>query len=138
MNAKSILTVLAVCMATLALLVGFGEAAGAEPGSSVQRAVLQRHDLKVVSGYEGVMAEVQIAPGGREGRHTHPADVLARVLEGTVTLSVDGQSKSLRAGDVFYIPAGAIHEAINAGDGPAKLLAVFVAEKGKPLTTPAK
>jgi hypothetical protein len=31
-----------------------------------------------------------------------------------------------------------IHQAVNMGSAPARLAAVFIAEKGKPLTTPAK
>jgi quercetin dioxygenase-like cupin family protein len=109
----------------------------AEPAPAVQRKILQRHDLHA-SGHEGVMAEVLLPPGSREGRHTHPADVIGRVLEGPVTLEVEGQPPAaLKTGDVFFIEAGKVHEGINAGTAPARLLAVFVAEKGKPLTTQA-
>lgn len=32
----------------------------------------------------------------------------------------------------------AVHDAVNVGAGPLKLVGVYVVEKGKPLATPAK
>ncbi|HEU4384247.1 MAG TPA: cupin domain-containing protein [Anaeromyxobacteraceae bacterium] len=83
------------------------------------------------------MAVVEIPAGGREGRHIHPgADVFAYLMEGTMTLDVEGQpSATLKAGDHFFIPAGKVHEGINSSSATAKIVGVFVNEKGKPLTT---
>ena len=112
--------------------------AWAQQGPAVKRTVLQKHDLRA-QGHEGVMASVEIPAGGREGRHTHPADVLAYVLEGTVTFDVEGQpTASYKAGDSFFIEAGKVHEGINETSAVVRLLAVFVTEKGKPLTTPVQ
>jgi mannose-6-phosphate isomerase-like protein (cupin superfamily) len=36
------------------------------------------------------------------------------------------------------IPAGKVHDAKNTGSGPAKVLATYVVEKGKPVSTPAQ
>jgi mannose-6-phosphate isomerase-like protein (cupin superfamily) len=43
----------------------------------------------------------------------------------------------VKAGDGFVVPAGAKHDARNTGAAPLKAVAVYVVEKGKPLTTPA-
>lgn len=102
---------------------------------NVKRTVLLKKDL-TAAGHEGVIASVEIPPGGAEGRHTHSADVLGYVQEGEVELYVEGQgTKTYKAGDTFSIMTGQIHEGTNKGTAPARLLAVFVAEKGKPLTT---
>jgi len=46
---------------------------------------------------------------------------------------------TLKAGDVFSIAPGQIHPAINNSSiTTARLAAVFVAEEGKPLATPAQ
>ena len=127
----------------LALMVAVGVAATvagingvkAQPAPSVKRTVLLRQDM-TVAGREAVMALVELPPGSTEGRHTHPAEVYAYVLEGTVTLEVEGQpEKTLKAGDVFTIAPGQIHQGSNKGTATARLSAVFFAEKGKPLTT---
>ena len=106
-----------------------------QPGPSVKRTVLLKQDM-TIPGREAVMASVEIPPGGAEGKHTHPAEVYAFVLEGTVTLEVEGlPTRTLNPGEVFTIPPGKIHEGSNRGTSVARLAAVFVAEKGKPLTT---
>jgi quercetin dioxygenase-like cupin family protein len=108
----------------------------AQPTPSVKRTVLLKQDM-TIAGREAVMALVELPPGATEGRHTHPAEVYAYVLEGTITLEVEGQpEKTLKAGDVFTIAPGQVHQGSNKGTATARLSAVFFAEKGKPLTTP--
>jgi quercetin dioxygenase-like cupin family protein len=110
----------------------------AQQAQSVKRNIVLKEDLSIPD-REGVMAWVELPPGSAEGRHTHPADVLAFVLEGTVSLEIEGKpTATLKAGDVLHIPTGKIHQATNNGTSTAKLAAVFVAEKGKALTTQVK
>jgi quercetin dioxygenase-like cupin family protein len=102
---------------------------------TVQRKVLTTQDLPI-PGYQAVMAAVEIPVGGREGRHTHPGAVLVFVQEGTISVDHEGRANTTyKAGDSIYIEAGKIHEGINVGAVPVKLVATFVIEKGKPLTT---
>lgn len=103
-----------------------------------KRTEVQRGDLSA-AGREGVQAIAEIQPGAASGRHTHPGEELGYVLEGTVTVEVDGQpAKTLTAGQAFLIPAGTIHNARNAGSGNAKVLGTYIIEKGKPLATPVQ
>jgi len=105
--------------------------------AGLERKVLIRQDL-AVPGYETLLVEVTIPPGGREGRHSHPGTLVGYVLEGELTLEVDGQpTKTLKAGESSLIDPGRVHEGINKGRVPAKVLASFIVEKGKPLSTPA-
>jgi quercetin dioxygenase-like cupin family protein len=125
--------------AALAVVSGIAGIRGlsAQPAPSVKRTVLLKQDT-TVAGREAVMATVELPPGSTEGRHTHFAEVYAFVLEGTPTLDVEGQpTRVLKAGDVFTIAPGLVHEGSNKSSAPAKLSVVFFAEKGKPLTTPA-
>ncbi len=104
----------------------------------VERNVQLRQDLDM-PGYETIVAEVTIAPGGREGRHSHPATLVGRVLEGELTLELEGETaKTLQAGDTAIVRPNQVHEGINKGKVPVKLIAVFIAPKGKPLTTPVQ
>ena len=57
-------------------------------------------------------------PGSRE---------TAVVLEGTVTLAVDGERHQLRAGDSVTFDADLSHHFVNDGEQPAELLAVVAA-----------
>jgi quercetin dioxygenase-like cupin family protein len=122
--------ILTIVAAALSLLV-----LQAQPTSTVQRKVVYKQDMSI-PGHEGVMALVELPPGAAEGPHTHHAEVFVFLLEGEITLENEGHPTTvLRAGDVFHIAPGAVHQAINNGAITAKLAAVFVAEKGKPLTT---
>lgn len=125
----------------LAWLAGFGAAfaivAAAADAPSVVRHVLLKEDMGI-PGREAVMASVELPPGAAEGRHVHPAEVYAFVLEGTPTLEIEGRPTTvLKPGDVFRLPSGAVHQAINRGSVTVRMVVVFVAEKGKALTTPA-
>ncbi|MGY3446114.1 MULTISPECIES: cupin domain-containing protein [unclassified Bradyrhizobium] len=109
--------------------------AQAEQPAGIARTDLQRHDLSA-AGREAVQVRVDIAPGKAFGRHTHPGEEIIYVLAGTLEYDVDGRPPAtLRAGDVLFIPAGAIHAAKNVGDVTASELATYIVEKDKPLLT---
>jgi quercetin dioxygenase-like cupin family protein len=112
--------------------------ARADDPPKVQRNIVLKEDIAVAD-HEGVMAKVDIPPGATEGKHTHPADAFIFVLEGVVQQEIDGKpTVTLKAGDVVHIPANTVHCATNKSTAPVKFAVVFVAEKGKPLTTPVK
>jgi quercetin dioxygenase-like cupin family protein len=121
------------------LIVGSGLAAGvAQPQQPMTtRTDLQRHDLSI-PGHEAVQAIVGFDQGVAAPRHTHPGEEIIYVLEGTLEYQVEGQPpKTLKAGDVLFVPARTIHSARNVGTGHAAELATYVVEKGKPLLVPA-
>jgi quercetin dioxygenase-like cupin family protein len=61
------------------------------------------------------------------------------VLEGTLEYEIEGQPPvTVKAGDVLFVPARAIHTAKNVGSGNGAELATYVVEKGLPLLTLAK
>lgn len=91
------------------------------------------------SNYEVITAIVTLQPGFKAGRHNHPGTVQAQVLEGEFMLHIDGQpEKTFKAGQSLEVPNAAIHNEGAVGSVPAKLIAVYVVEKGKPLASPAK
>lgn len=47
--------------------------------------------------------EVQQVPNGRLGIHEHPFEVKALVVEGDITVEVDGLSTIYKVGDVFHL-----------------------------------
>ena len=116
------------------LLLAFGVVAAQAP--AVKRTVLQKGDLSV-PGHEVVTARAELPPSGSTGRHTHPGEEVSYVVDGSVTVQVEGSpDRLLKAGDVFLIPAGAVHGATNNAPGTATIIANYIVEKGKPLTTP--
>jgi quercetin dioxygenase-like cupin family protein len=135
---KSRISKLGIFAVVAALAIAGGLALYAQQPPAVKRNVVFKQDMTIPD-REGVMALVEIPVGAQEGKHTHFAEVFAFVLEGTISLENEGgPNMTLKAGDVFHILPGKVHNAMNTGTVTAKLAAVFVAEKGKPLTTPVK
>lgn len=103
---------------------------------SIKRTLLQRIDLG--DGRELVLGLAEIAPGGSIGRHSHFGIETGYAISGISSMRIDGEpEKVLRAGESYVIASGKVHDAKVVGDEPAKVLAVYVVEKGKPLATPA-
>ena len=129
----------AVIMATTAILLtgALGAGTAGAQQSGFKRTVLQQGDLSV-AGHESVTAVAEFQPGGTVGRHTHPGEEVGYILEGTIILEQDGKPPvTLGPGKTFFIPAGTIHNATNRSTAPARVLANYIVEKGKPLATPA-
>jgi quercetin dioxygenase-like cupin family protein len=117
----------------LAALLFAGATLAQAPG--IKRTMLQRIDIG--NGMEVILGIAEIAPGGSVGRHTHFGIETGYTLAGQASLEVEGEAPRLmNPGDSYAIPAGKVHDAKVVGDVPAKVLAVYVVEKGKPLATP--
>lgn len=108
----------------------------AQPASPIKRTPLQKFDVPG-TGYETVIGLAEVAPNAHVARHTHPGPESGYVLEGELTLMVEGKPPlTLKAGDSYQVPPVAIHEA-RAGAKGAKLIATYVVVKGQPLASPA-
>jgi quercetin dioxygenase-like cupin family protein len=102
-----------------------------------KRTEVQRGNLST-PGRQVIQAVAEFEPGATSGRHTHPGEEIVYVLAGSVVIEIDGvASKTLSAGEGTIVPAGKIHNARNTGMSSARVLATYVVETGKPVTTPA-
>ena len=102
---------------------------------------LLSQDLKGVSGRELSMLTVEYAPGGSTPEHTHHAQALVYVLEGSIVMQVKGgalvtltpgQTWSEGPDDVHVVSRNASKSA------PAKYLVFLVKDKGAPILTPVE
>lgn len=104
---------------------------------AIKRTPLQTVDVPGGT-LNAITAIAEVVPDANIGRHTHPGPETGYMIEGEMTLMIDGQAPMLiKAGQSYQIPAGAVHDA-KAGDRGAKVLGVYIVEKGKPLAIPAK
>ena len=108
----------------------------AQAQQGITRIDLQRHDLSA-PGREVVQTIVELDPGVRSSRHTHPGEEIVYVLEGApLEYEVQGKpTATLKPGEVLFIPAGTPHAARNVGNRKGAELATYIVEKGKPLLT---
>ena len=127
-----------MALAVLIVGVGFALHVTRAQQTGIKRTDVQRHDLSI-PGREVIQVRVDFAPGVAFGRHSHPGEEIAYVLEGTLEYEVEGKPPvTLKAGEALFIPAGAVHAAKNVGSGNGAELATYVVEKGKPLVVMAK
>jgi quercetin dioxygenase-like cupin family protein len=118
--------------AATALTIDAGQAADAP----IERTELMNVPLGVAGGVDGVMVLSVLPPGGVAPRHHHPADEFSYVLEGAITLTIEGSAPvTYSAGETYHIDPGVVHSASNeSATEPTRILVFWTAEAGKPLT----
>ena len=128
-------------MKTAALILSLSLAGGtlvAENGAV--RSLLSK-DLAGLPGREVSMITVEYPPGASTPVHTHHAQALVYVLEGSIEMQVRGEAPvTLAPGETWYEGPDDVHVVSrNASNStPAKYLVFMVKEKGAPILTPAK
>lgn len=108
--------------------------------SDEQTQLVLQHDLPdlALHDWSATLVEVSYPPGASSSPHTHPGITIAYVLEGSIRSKVGEQpERTFTSGQAFVELPGQLHAVSrNASDSePARLLAVLLGEKGKPLTT---
>jgi quercetin dioxygenase-like cupin family protein len=114
---------------------------GAPGAENATVTLLVSKDLSAAAGKELSMIIVEYAPGGSDPVHTHHAQALVYVLEGSIVMQVRGGAPiTLAPGQTFY--EGPDDEHIvgrNASrTAPAKFLVFLAKEKAAPMLIPVK
>jgi quercetin dioxygenase-like cupin family protein len=77
----------------------------------------------------------EIAPGGQAGRHMHPVPLVVYMLEGALSIEMEGYGTyEVNAGESFTEVVHTWHNGRNLGSTPAKFLIVFAGQDGTPIT----
>jgi quercetin dioxygenase-like cupin family protein len=130
--------VFAVALAAIAIIIAAwaprSTRAQQQP-QGVDRKILRHQDLSM-PGWEAVMIQTTVQPGGTEGWHTHPGTLVEYVLQGPWTMERRGKpTATYQTGETFSIAEGEIHQATNPGKTAVKGLAILIVDKSKPMTT---
>lgn len=104
----------------------------------MKRTVLQHADLTGTPNTEVYMAVIDAPPGSSFAPHIHHGDEFSYIMDGAIELDVAGQGvRTVKAGDSIHIPRETVHSGKVVSATPAKILAVHIVDKGKPLAEPA-
>jgi len=98
-------------------------------------------DLADLEGKELSVITVEYPPGGFDPVHTHHAQAVVYVLEGSIVMQVRGGAPiTVALGQTFYEGPDDVHiVGRNASrTAPAKFLVFLVKDKGAPILTPVK
>src|SRR5262245_32420847 len=102
---------------------------------------LMSKDLAGDPARELSMIAVEYPPGNVDPVHTHHAQAMVYVLEGSIVMQVQGgEPVTLGPGQTFYEGPDDVHTVgRNASQtAPARFLVFFVKDKGAPILTPVK
>ena len=98
-------------------------------------------DLAGDSRREVSLITVEYAPGGSTPVHTHHAQALVYVLEGSIVMQVKGGAPiTLTPGETWSEGRDDVHVVSRnaSNSAPAKYLVFMVKDKGAPILTPVK
>jgi quercetin dioxygenase-like cupin family protein len=124
--------------AALTVLLSLAGTLVAQNGSV--RSLLSK-DLAGDSRREVSLITVEYAPGGSTPVHTHHAQALVYVLEGSIVMQVKGGAPiTLTPGQTWSEGPNDVHVVSRnaSNSAPAKYLVFMVKDKGAPILTPVK
>jgi quercetin dioxygenase-like cupin family protein len=115
--------------------------AGDRPAPEATVRSLMSKDLAGDPARELSMITVEYPPGSVDPVHTHQAQAMVYVLEGSIVMQVKGgEPVTLTPGQTFYEGPDDVHiVGRNASQtAPARFVVFFVKDKGAPILTPVK
>jgi mannose-6-phosphate isomerase-like protein (cupin superfamily) len=77
------------------------------------------------TGEHAQVVVMTIQPGEEIGEETHDGDQLLLFVEGEGEAVLDGSSSAVRAGEMVFVPAGTLHNFVNTGSEPLRLVTVY-------------
>lgn len=80
--------------------------------------------LQVVTGEHVMLSYVTVKPNSEAAVHTHDEEQMGMVLSGSCEFELDGEVKTLGAGDVYLAPPGVPH-GVRTGDAECVIVDVF-------------
>ena len=107
--------------------------------ASAQQTGVKRTPLRTIDFPAGFVTVTTISElsAGCAGRHTHTGIESGYLMDGDLTLKVEGKSDLvLKSGDSFESPPNTPHDACTKSG--FKSLSTYVVEKGKPIASPAR
>jgi quercetin dioxygenase-like cupin family protein len=136
-STELLVTVLLPKGAALTTLEEGGPQASLPPGPTVL-AQAQSDGSGVPAVFDVVQRVTEIAPGGAIPMHTHPGPNFVILLQGQMTLNMDGMApQTFRVGDNWVEPANVVHGATNSGSEPVRFVGSVLVPRGAPASTPA-
>ncbi|WP_185827455.1 cupin domain-containing protein [Halomonas nitroreducens] len=90
-----------------------------KPASELEQVLA--HEVELSAGAQEVrVVRVTMEPHTAAAWHNHPSPVYVYVEEGEVVLEVEGESKTIKAGEAIAEPLDARMRALNTTDKPAR------------------
>lgn len=112
-----------------------------QPQEQIRRTTLVQTELAGVPGKVAEVFLIEFAPEAATGKHSHPGNEIAYILEGTAAVLAGGNVTPItqRRGSVIHIEPNMAHDVKNPSKTePLKAIVFALYDKGKPTIVPAK
>jgi mannose-6-phosphate isomerase-like protein (cupin superfamily) len=88
----------------------------------------------IVTGEHAQLVVMTIQPGKEIGEETHEGDQILQFTAGSGEAILAGEPSPVGPGDVVFVPAGTLHNFVNTGKEPLRLLTVYAPPEHPPGT----
>jgi mannose-6-phosphate isomerase-like protein (cupin superfamily) len=79
----------------------------------------------IATGKHSQVVVMTVQPGEDIGEETHAGDQILFFVEGEAEAVLEGESEPVKPGDMVFVPAGTLHNFVNAGSEPLRLVTVY-------------
>jgi quercetin dioxygenase-like cupin family protein len=95
-----------------------------DPNETLKKQLAPGVTLNLAWGDTLMLSVVELEPGSIVPMHSHPHEQAGIVLEGEFDLTIGGETRRVRKGDMYIIPGGVEH-AVVTGNEKAVALDIF-------------
>ena len=74
-------------------------------------------DMRTFWGEQMLLSKADLEPGAILPVHNHPHEQGGVILSGQLTLTIDGETQVLSAGDMYLVPGGVEHNGVAGLEG---------------------
>ena len=89
----------------------------------LEQEIIAGYHAKMIHSDSMTFAYWNISASAILPEHSHPHEQVSHMLEGEFSISLEGETVTLKAGDVFIIPPNALHSGVALTD--CRILDVF-------------
>lgn len=136
---RTVIRVLALSAGGAAWLLALSLADGPSVAGFATVTPLLSKNLSTVQGKELSLITLDYAPGAKEPAHTHPAEAVVYVVEGSIVMQVQGgEPVTLEPGEAFYEGPDDIQVVgrNRSATKPARIVMFLVKNQGAPTLVP--
>jgi mannose-6-phosphate isomerase-like protein (cupin superfamily) len=79
----------------------------------------------LVTGEHAQVVAMTLQPGEEIGEETHEGDQILFFVAGSGAAILAGESEPVRTNDMVFVPAGTLHNFVNTGSEPLRLITTY-------------
>jgi quercetin dioxygenase-like cupin family protein len=95
-----------------------------EPETRTKKEVLPGVALRTFWGERMLLSLVDLQPGAAIPAHSHPHEQVGMMLRGEMHLTIGGETRLVKPGDLYIIPGGVQHS-VSVGKAEAQCIEAF-------------